>query len=298
MDKMTSLQGIIPATITPFRDDETINEEALVSLLERNLSQGAKGFFVGGSSAECFVMTEEERIRLFEIASDFRDRALLIAHAGAMGTGEAERYAKEAARLGFDIIAATPPFYYRHGSKELYEYYQAIAEASGKPVLVYNFPGNTGVEFNLNDPYIQKLFCSDFILGVKHTNQIIFQMEQIKALNPNLIMMNGYDETFVAGLALGAEGAIGSSFNFTFPHFQRMYECFLEGDTKEALSLQIRANRIMEALYQAGLIPAVKYVLSTMGIDAGRARRPFKELTSEDKEMLDQVIKENLFIPE
>ena len=191
-------------------------------------------------------------------------------------------------------MAATPPFYYGFGSADIYAYYADIAQAAGMPVLIYNFPGNTGKPFDLSDPVTRKLFQSDFILGVKHTNQVVYQMERIKHLNPKLKIMNGFDETMVAGLALGADGSIGSTFNFMFPHYQHIYTLYRSGEGQAALEAQIKANNIMAALCEVGLIPAIKYVLTTMGIDAGVARRPFRMPTDEQKAMLDRVLRDNL----
>ena len=119
-------------------------------------------------------------------------------------------------------------------------------------------------------------------------------MERIKALNPRLKIMNGFDETMVAGLALGADGSIGSTFNFMLPHYLTVYRLFREGCIDEAREAQVKANNIMEALCAVGLIPAIKYVLGTMGVDAGTARRPFGTLSDGQKAMLDQVIRDNL----
>ena len=294
MAKRTKLGGVVPATITPFHADETIDADALVKLMNWNLSQGVEAFFMGGSSAECFLLSPEERKETFEIASQFLDRAYLVAHVGAISTREAEDYARFAASLHYDAIAATPPFYYGFGSEDIYHYYEAISQAAGMPVLIYNFPGNTGKPFDLSNPVTKKLFQSDFIMGVKHTNQVVYQLERIKALNPSLIVMNGFDETMVAGLALGADGSIGSTFNFMYPHYKHIYDLFLAHKHEEAREAQIKANNIMAALCDVGLIPAIKYVLTTMGIPAGIARRPFRMPNDAQKAMLDAVLRENL----
>ncbi len=294
MNKRKEFGGVIPATITPFREDESVYDEAMIKLMEWNLSQGVEGFFIGGSSAECFLLTPDERMQIFGIASEFRDRAFLAAHVGAVSTRQAEEYARCASRLKFDAIAATPPFYYGFNSEDIYAYYENISQAAGLPVLIYNFPGNTGKEFNLADPVVRRLFQSDFILGVKHTNQVVYQMERIKALNPKLVIMNGFDETMVAGMALGADGSIGSTFNFMYPHYKHVYDLFRAHKTEEALQAQIKANNIMAALCEVGLIPAIKQVLNSMGIEAGTVRRPFRMPDMDQSAMLDKVIAENL----
>ena len=294
MSKPTTLKGVVPASVTPFRQDEQVDCEALLKLMNWNISQGADSFFIGGSSAECFLLSPDERMEIFEAASELSDRAYLVAHVGAISTREAKAYACRARDLGYDAIAATPPFYYGFRAEEIYAYYADIAQAAGKPVLIYNFPGNTGKPFDLANPATRRLFQSDFILGVKHTNQVVYQMERIKNLNPKLIIMNGFDETMVAGLSLGADGSIGSTFNFMYPHYKRIYDLFLDHKYEEAMALQIKANNIMNALCDVGLIPAIKHILSTMGVDVGIARRPFGELTAGQKEMLEDVCKKNL----
>lgn len=293
-NKRTQLGGVVPATVTPFTADEKINGSAMLGLMRWNRSQGVDSFFIGGSSAECFLLSPEERKETFQIASGLRDEAYLIAHVGAISTREAEDYARRAVDLGFDAIAATPPFYYGYGSREICAYYYDIAQAAGKPVIIYNFPGNTGKSFDLADPNYIKLLQSGTIMGIKHTNQVVYQLERFKYINPDLILMNGFDETMVAGLALGADGSIGSTFNFMYPHYRKIYDAFQANRVEEARTLQIKANSIMNALCDAGLIPAIKYVLTTMGIDAGVPRRPFRPLTEEQKRHIDEVLEENL----
>ena len=293
-DVKKRLQGVIPATITPFTADEKIHEGAMLQLMQWNMEQGVESFFIGGSSAECFLLSPEERQETFSIASEFKNDAFLIAHVGAISTREAESYARSAVSLGFHAVAATPPFYYGYGSREIYSYYYDIAQAAGMPVMIYNFPGNTGKSFDLSDPVCKSLLQSDFILGIKHTNQVIYQMERMKQLNPKLVIMNGYDETMVAGLALGADGSIGSTFNFMYPHYKKIYDAYRDHRLEEALELQEKANNIMNALCDVGLIPGIKHVLTTMGMDAGLPRRPFRELTEEQKQYVNSVVETNL----
>lgn len=286
--------GIYVASVTPFTQDDKVWAEALENLMERNLKEGAAGFFIGGSSAECFLLSHEERIQTFEIASSLKGKADLIAHVGSLSTKESIDFAKEAKRLGYDRIAATPPLYYGFSPKEVCKYYREISAAVDMPVIVYNFPGNTKREFDLNQPDYRSLFTSDVIEGVKHTNQVVYQMERFLELNPELKIWNGFDETMVAGLALGAHGSIGSTFNCMLPHYKKILDAFLEGRIDEAREMQHKANNIMEALCNVGLIAAVKYVLETQGNPVGDPRSPFMPLGDEAKRYIQEVLGENL----
>lgn len=286
--------GIYVASVTPFTQDDQVWGDALVQLMERNLEEGAAGFFIGGSSAECFLLSHEERVKTFETASFAKGRTDLIAHVGSLSTKESIEFAKEAKKLGFDRIAATPPLYYGFSPKEVCKYYYEISAAVDMPVIVYNFPGNTKREFDLNQPDYRELFTSQAIEGVKHTNQVVYQMERFLELNPNLKIWNGFDETMVAGLALGAHGSIGSTFNCMLPHYKKIFDAFLEERIDEARLMQHKANHIMEAFCNVGLIPAVKYVLETQGNPVGSPRSPFMELGEEAKRYVDRILAENL----
>ena len=294
-DKAKFSDRIYPATITPFTADEELSEDALRKVLELNLAQGAKGFFIGGSSAECFLLTPEERIATFRVAAEYKDRATLIAHVGTVAVKQAVAYGKAAKELGFDAIAATPPFYYGFDAEAVYNYYRDIYEGVGLRIVIYNFPGNTNKPFNLANPWTKKLFMSEFILGVKHTNQEVYQLERIKHLNPKLFLFDGFDETMIAALALGADGAIGTTFNFMLPHYQKIYDAFHAGRIAEARELQILANNIMNTCVDVGLIAATKYIMeSHYGIAAGLPRRPFLPLTDEQKRLVDEVLASDL----
>jgi N-acetylneuraminate lyase len=282
------------ASITPFDKTGKFQADPLIRLMERNLSEGASGFFVGGSAGECFLLTEEERIALFEAASPFRGRTTLIAHIGAISTAGAVRYGLAAKKLGFQHIAATPPFYYGFSAEHIAGYYYDIAKAVGMPVMIYNFPGNTNKSFNLEHPATVELLRSEAVSGVKHTNHDLSQLERIKAVSPKLVVMGGFEEIMLGSLALGADGAIGSTFNFMLPHYRKISDLYEAGKAREALALQVKACNIMAALNRVGLIPAIKYILESQGIGAGSPRKPFEAASPEQRRYLDGIVRDNL----
>ena len=287
------MKGIYVASATPFTDGGRFNPSVMVDLMRHHILQGASGFFVGGSSGECFLLEEHERTEVFAAACMLKDETNIIAHVGALSTAEAIRYAKTAKGFGIPYISATPPFYYGFTPLQIARYFYDISSAVDMPVMVYNFPGNTGKSFDLKDKYVRELLCSDAVFGIKHTNLDLFQFERIRALNPKLVMMNGFDETMLAGFALGADGSIGSSFNVLLPHFLKIQDAYNSGDMENARGLQVKANNIMETLYSVGLVSAIKYILSSQGFEVGEPRKPFSILTDEQKMLVDDVLKEN-----
>lgn len=289
------MKGLYVALVTAFEGQNQINPKAMHQLMDKNISEGASGFFVGGSAGECFLLSKDERIKLFEIAKSHGTQLPLVAHVGAISTGEAVEYAKAAANMGYKYISATPPFYYGFSMREIASYFYKIAESSGLPVLLYNFPGNTGKSLDIEDSCIIDLLRSKAVFGIKHTNLNQFQMERIRHINKELVIMNGFDETMLPGLALGIDGSIGSSFNVLLPLFTKLCKAFYDGRMEEAREYQQRANNIMQTMYSLGLIPSVKYIVGSQGIDVGPAREPFSLLSEEDKTSLDRVIKKNLY---
>ncbi|MGI6070311.1 MAG: dihydrodipicolinate synthase family protein [Blautia sp.] len=289
------MKGIYVATVTPFDREGHLDAKGAEALYEKLIGQGADGFFVGGSSGECFLMTPQERVAAFETAFAYHDQVELYAHVGALGTEEAIYYAKCAKEIGYDKIAAVPPFYFGLSSKDIAQYFYDISKAVELPVLYYNIPGNTHRVLDLNDPVLEELVCSGALAGVKHTNLDIYEMERIRHKNRELLCFGGFEQNMVAFLAMGCDGFIGSTFNFMLPHYRKVYQLFLDGKIEEARELQVKANNIMEVICKVGLFPAIKYILDCQGLCVGQTRRPFLPLEEGQKNQVDQVLKENLY---
>jgi len=290
------MKKLYVASITPFKENGEINESAARQLWERNISEGADGFFIGGSSGECFLLTREERVRSFELASEYVNRADIFAHVGSISTEEAVFYAKKAKDMGIRNIAATPPLYFGFSEKEIAGYYHDIAEAIGQPVLYYNIPSSTHRELEVSQPDIQALLKSGAIGSVKHTNLNLLQMERMRNINPDIKCFGGFESCMVAFLAFGCDGFIGSSFNFMLPQFKRVMEQYLEGREEEARILQTKCNNILDVLLKNGLCANLKYIVSSQGIPAGEVRKPMLPLTQEKKTEMDSVLEQYLEI--
>lgn len=290
------MKKLYVASVTPFNEDNRINEAAARQLWERNISEGADGFFIGGSSGECFLLSSSERVRSFELAAEYADRADIFAHVGAIRTEEAVFYAKKARELGISRIAATPPLYFGFSQKEIAGYYYDIAEAAGQPVLYYNIPSSTHKDLDLSHPDIRALLKSGAIGAVKHTNLNLLQMERMRNINPDIKCFGGFESCMVAFLAFGCDGFIGSSFNFMLPQFKRVMELYLEHKEEEAVSLQSKCNNILDVLLKNGLCANLKYILTVQKIPAGQVRKPMLPLTESQKAEMDQVLEKYLEI--
>ena len=283
-------EGIFTALLTPFDKDGHINETALAQLIEDNLKRGVSGFYVNGSTAENFLLSREEKSQLLRMVRDIvNGRCTLIAHIGSISTAEACGLAVEAEALGYNAISSVAPFYYKFSFAEIKAYYYEIVSHVSIPMVVYNFPTFSGV--NLSAAQIGEFLCDDRFLGVKHTSSDYFAMRQFKSAYPEKKVFNGYDETFLAGLSMGADGAIGSTFNFMADKFVRIHELFKAGNIKEAMAVQEEADVIITALCKCGVMQGEKAILCAKGMDFGVARSPFAPLSAEaEKELLDTVL--------
>lgn len=287
---MNQFKGIFTALLTPFDQDGAINFSALEQLIENNLKKGVRGFYVTGSTAEVFLLSEEERRGLMRATAEIvKGRCTLIAHVGSVSTDLSVSLAKDAERLGYDAISAVAPFYYKFSFKEIKDHYFKIVEGNSLPMIVYNFPGFSGVQLSVAE--ISEFLKDERFLGVKHTSSDYFALRQFKTAFPEKMIYNGYDETFLAGLSMGADGAIGSTFNFMAEKFVRLMKLFEEQKMGEAMALQAEIDRIIAALCKCGVMQGEKAILKAQGIDFGEARAPFGRLSTEvEKELLDTVL--------
>ena len=275
-------EGIFPALLTPFYKNGSVNTEVLSELVEWNIKKGVKGFYVGGSTAEAFLLTEEERKLVYETVARANDkRTTLIAHIGCISTEQAIRFGKYAKECGYDAISAIAPFYYKFSFEQIKKYYYGIVDAVDLPMIIYNFPNFSGV--NLSVEQVSEFFCDSRFIGIKHTSNDFFALEQFKSHFPDKVVFNGFDEMLLSGLSMGADGGIGSTYNFMADKYVEIHRLWKKGSFDKALELQKECNRIIKALCKVGVMEGEKEVLCQLGFDFGCARAPFSALTEEQK---------------
>lgn len=272
---MKQMKGVFPALLTPFGKDGSINEVSLKKLVEFNVQKGVNGFYVGGSSGEGMVMSSEERKRVFRIVKEAAgDSVVLIAHCGTTYTQAAIDMAKEAEYLGYDAVSAVAPFYYSFSYDEIRRYYDDVVSSVNLPMVIYNYPDGSG--FTLTPERAAEIFEDERFVGIKHTSPDFYALERFKsAIKRPVVVFNGFDQTFLAGLAMGADGAIGSTYNFMADKFLRLYDEFNKGNVEKAREIQKEANEIIAALLKYGVLPCIKALLTFSGLDMGVCRRPF-----------------------
>ena len=190
-------------------------------------------------------------------------RCTLIAHVGAISTAETVALAEVAAIAGYHAVSSIPPFYYKFTSAEIAAHYRQLAAASALPVICYNFPDQSGVA--MTTAALIELLDGPGFIGLKHTSSDFFQLERIHRALPDCVIFNGYDEQFLAGLAMGANGGIGSTYNYMGRLFVAIRRHFDAGDMEGARDLQRRVNDMVDVIVAIGVLPATKALAEDPG---------------------------------
>lgn len=283
-------EGVMPALITPLNEDESINIGVLHSLIEYLLEKGANGFYVGGYTGEGLALRTEERMVLTEESiKALKGRKPCIIQVASTDFSDAVAIAKHAEKCGADAISATPPLYFQYDEDDVYNYYKALADSVHIPVMIYY---NLAAGFSINADFAARMFEVDNITAIKWTSSNYYEMIRLKDLtHGEMNIINGPDEMLLMGLNAGADGGIGTTYNFILDIIKSVYDNFVKGDIKTAHQEQMRADRIISELLKYKVIPGTKVILEEMGFAVGNAAFPMKRYTDEEKRKLIDGIK-------
>ena len=284
-----NLNGVMPAMITSFNKDESINKEGLRNIINHSINEKVNGLYVTGSTGETFLMSPEEKKKVIDIiVEEVNGRVPVIAHIGSIGTKITTDLAEYATKAGVDGLSALPPFYYNFTNEEIFNYYSDIAKSSDLPIIIYNIE-----RANLMDiDTLKKLAAIENIKGVKYTAATHFNFEVIKKEIGNYFKIyNGMDQMAISGLISGADGLIGSFYNLMPEIFVQIFENIKNGKIAEAKKLQIKANVIILYAVKKSGYSFIKMALNWMGIDSGYVRKPFTSFVDKD---IEKEIKKDL----
>ncbi|MEY4750524.1 MAG: hypothetical protein RIQ60_2738 [Pseudomonadota bacterium] len=276
------------ALLTPYDAVGEVSLRDLRALVAYVRRQGIAGLYVGGSTGEGLLQSVEERGAILAAVAEAADGAALIGQVGAVATRDAQALARRCARLGYDAVSAIPPIYFPHRKDAIVGYYQDILDAAaGLPLIIYNIPAMSGVTFTLDD--LARLLELPGVIGIKQTSIDMYQMEQLRRRFPAALLLNGYDEMLLAGLASGANGGVGSTYNLMGGRYLQLAHCLSKGDLNGAQQVQAGCNAVIDALVTAGVFPGLKYLLHRLGvIGTPLCRKPMATLG--DTAALDRLL--------
>jgi len=260
----TYLPGLYPAFLTPLTPEGKVSEPAVEQLIEYLLQAGMDGTYVGGSTGEGLLMDLQQReILVDRLARSMPGSKRLIVHVGAADVNDAIRLAQHAAKAGAKAVSSLPP----KGDQAMVQaFYAELAAQSPVPLVVYYFPKMAPNAFADADSLLRICELSN-VVGVKFTDFDLFLLERIRQAGK--IVFNGYDEVLVAGLLMGANGGIGSTYNVMPKRYVALYEAARRGDWDQARELQREVNAVIRAMVRYPWLPAMKAVMAEQGFACG-----------------------------
>ncbi len=285
-------KGIYTPIVTPFTQEETIDYGKMKHNLERWGKTPLDGIVVLGSNGEFAYQTSEEKLKLVDfVINNFNRDKKVIVGTGCESTRETTYLCREAAALGADAVLVLPPHYYKGSMKEtvLYEHYMHVAEASPVPVMIYNMPGNTGI--NLPVSLVSRLSAHPNIAGIKDTSGNIVQLsELIRDTAEGFSVFAGNAGYLLPALSVGAAGATLALANILPEDCCRMVELFNQGNMEECRELQLRMLEINFLVTGKLGIPALKAALDMLGYQGGMPKRPLLPLSEDERQIVKNVL--------
>jgi N-acetylneuraminate lyase len=284
--KHASLIGLTAATHTPFHRDGSLNLAVVEQQAAHLLAQQVTTVFIGGSTGESHSLSLDERRALSQRWSEVaRGTALrVVVHVGSNCLTDAKALAAQAQQLGAVAISALAPSYFKPRSLDALVACAAdiAAAAPTTPFYFYDIPVLTGVNFSMPEFLTLAQERIPTLAGIKFTNPDLMAFQLcFRADGGRWDVPFGCDEFLLAALALGAKGAVGSSFNFAAPVYQRLILAFERGDITTARDQQFQSVRLIQLLASYGYMGAAKAVMSMLGVPVGPARLPNGNLSAE-----------------
>ena len=272
----SSLGGVHVALMTGFGDDGAFEEDRQRTLTEYVLRQRIDGLYVGGSSAEAALMGRDELAVQLRLVADLAKGSgkTLIAHVGQPNTRDSVYLAGVARDAGYRAVSALPPFSFPYSIDQIADFYRAIVDGCGLPLIVYEVPARVGRASPLEQ--LETILALDGVAGMKFTSPDLFLLRRVQKRFSDRIFFFGSDEMFAAAAILGVDGGIGTTYNLIGGLYRQIFDAIAASDVETARRLQHLSQDLVEHLFKVGVIPGVKHLLTLHGVDCGPARLPLR----------------------
>lgn len=272
---LIDLKGMGIALVTPFKADGSVDYEALVKLVEYQVQNGTDYLVVLGTTAETPTLTETEKAEIKRlVVTQVRRRVPVVLGVGGNCTRAVVDTLRQADLQDVDAILSVVPYYNKPSQEGIFRHYEAIAEATTRPVILYNVPGRTGTNMTAETTLrLARTFRN--IVAVKEASGNIKQMNDIIKNKPAYFqVISGDDGITYPLIALGAVGVISVIGNAFPREFSRMVRLALEGDYDNARVIHSRFMELFDLLFVDGNPAGVKSMLNMMGFIENRLRLP------------------------
>lgn len=285
-------EGIHTPLITPYREDASIDYDALEAVLEHLVGAGVHGIISGGSTGEYYAQSVSERQ---EIAAFVKERLAgrlpLTIGVGAMRLDDSLSMAHYAREIDADAILVGSPPYSVPTERENALNALAIDRAANLPIILYNYPGRMGV--SMGEEFLDRVGRSSNFQAIKESSGDINRVHLLARDYPHIQMCCGMDDQALEFFAWGARGWVAGGANFLPKEHIALYRaCVLEGDFNKGRKIMSALLPLMRVLEQGGkFIQCIKYGCEIMGLRAGPPRPPLRALNKDDKRELEQVVR-------
>ena len=284
-------EGIYTPIITPFYDDGSINEEGFIQVIEFLIDSGSHGIVVGGTTGEYYAQTLEERVHLLQIAHQaIKGRATLMAGVGAIRTEDSIELAQTAAQIGVDALLVNSPPYVLPTEAENAAHALAIDRAAQLPIMLYNYPGRTGV--GMDEAYLNLVSASKNFCAIKESSGDINRLHLLANHFPQIQLSCGADDQALEFFVWGARSWVCAGGNFAPEAHIALYEaCVVNQDFELGRKIMAAMLPLMSLLEQGGKFgQCIKHATALRGIPAGPPRSPLAPLEESEKSALAKVI--------
>lgn len=281
---MNKVKGLIVATFAAYKADGSINFELIPAIVEYMIQQQVKGIFICGTNGEGPSLSTEERMQIAEAYMEaVNGRLLVFVHVGHSSVQEARRLAEHAEKIGADYISAVSAFYFKPNTVEnLVDSMANIASAApNTPFYYYHIPNVTGIQVSMIEFLeLAEQYIPTFA-GIKYTAATIHEYQAcLHYKEGKYDILFGYDELLLPALAVGAQGAIGSTYNYAARLYNKVINLFEQKKIKEAEQLHFRAVEMVQLIVKYGPIPTQRSIMKKVGLDLGNPRLPLQSLST------------------
>jgi len=292
---------ILVPMVTPFKEDQSVDYEAAVSIAEKLIEDKmADTIVIGGTTGEFFTMSFEERVKLFKVIKEaVGDKIPLIPGVGAASTKETIELEKKAEELGFDAVMVVSPYYTKPNQSQLYLHFKKVAESVNINIMVYNIPIFAGV--NVNPETLAKLAEIENIVAVKEEAELNPKQmtDFINSTPDDFVIYCGDDtmilEAFAQGGAKRIGGIISGASHIIGVQLRNMINMFLNGKVEEAAKIQQKYLPLFRIMGQNGRFnpcALIKEAMKMVGYNSGIPRLPLTPGTEEEIAEVRRVMKE------
>jgi len=284
-------RGLGVALVTPFRPNGGIDYAGLEKLLDHQITGGVDYVVSMGTTGESVTLNKDEKNQLLATTIELvRNRVPIVLGVGGNSTAEVVDTLKSFEMDGVDAILSVSPYYNKPTQEGIYQHYKAIAQASLRPIILYNVPGRTGS--NMTAETTLRL-GRDFsnIIGIKEASANLDQMGLILKHRPkDFMLISGDDALTLPIIAMGGEGVISVVGNALPNEFSRLVHAALNGDLPTARREHLRLLEVINLLFVEGNPGGIKHVLKVMGICGDKMRLPLVNVSEGTAKKLYQAL--------